>query len=255
MVLTKVQLTGTTVDLTKDLLANIQVQPNGYVNLDSNSTGIIVTKYIPPPFVEDFDVPYKLAGGSTSPDGVWYCDYTGYGVVETVNGVLHERPMTSTSPTGSDTHASLVTSVNKWTDFILDIDMRTNQQLRQNYPAKNWECAWIMFRYADKTHHYYFVLKNRGYEFGKKDNKPGDTSPEKQIFLATGSTPSVMLGSFQHVKITAVGFRITISVNGNKIVDVLDKPNDPIKMAKGSVGLYNEDADVSFDNLVVQKIE
>lgn len=250
----KVGSTGA-IDFPTDLLSIIQVKPGQYVNLDATATAIEVTKYISPVFNDGFNTAYVLTDGKTSPDGVWKCSWTGGGRVASENGVLNERPQAATDPTGNETHSSLVLSTAKYTNFVLDFDMRTNQQLRVNYPAKNWETAWIMFRYYDKIHHYYFTLKKQGFEFGKKDNKEGDTALEKQIFLATGGSPSVTLGNFQHITITATDFHITIAVNGNKIIDMVDTPQNKPKMAVGSIGLYNEDSSVSFDNVVLQVVE
>jgi len=200
---------------------------------------------------DTFPTPYVLAGGATSQDGKWVCKYTGGGKVESVSGAMQMYPATSTASDGKETHACLVISTKQFTDFQLEFTMTTVKQLRQNFPVKNWEVAWVMFRYFDPIHHYYFVLKNQGCEFGKKDNVEGDPALEKQIFMTTLVNKSVVVGTPNKIVVTAKDFHITITVDGVKVVDYTDKPQNPPKMAKGSVGLYCEDALVKFDDIKV----
>lgn len=215
-----------------------------------------ITKLETPPTLlsDTFDSTYNLAGGAISNDNKWKCLYTGNGKVESANGVFHEYPQISTDSTGKETHACLTISTQQFDNFKLEFDMRTNKQLRLNYPPKNWETAWIMFRYFDAIHHYYFTLKKQGCEFGKKDNVEGDPALEKQLFLPIVVQKSVTIGTFQHVILTAKDFTFTITVDGTKVVDFTDTPQNAPKMAKGSIGLYTEDADVSFDNVKVVAI-
>ena len=163
---------------------------------------------------------------------------------------------TDSSGVGYETYAALVLSKQTFKNFQLDFDMKTNKQLRTNTTPNNWETAWIFFRFTDEdpksNHHYYFLLRKNGYEFGKKDNAPNDNGLEQQVYLKTGTSPSVSIGSFQHVTIIANNFHFTIKVNGNTVVD-MDDPHvyDPTKMAQGLIGMYTEDADVSFDNVKI----
>jgi len=200
---------------------------------------------------DTFTTPYVLTGGQTSADGKWKCIWTGGGKVESVNGVIRMYPQTSTASDGKETHSCLVLSTQQFTNFQLEFNMKTVKQLRQNFPVKNWETAWIMFRYFDAIHHYYFTLKNNGCEFGKKDNVEGDPALEKQIFMQTVTQKSVAIGVSNKVIVTAKDFHITITVDGTKVLDYTDTPQNPTKMAKGSIGLYSEDATVEFDNIKV----
>ena len=98
-------------------------------------------------------------------------------------------------------------------------------------------------------------MKNDGYEFGKKDNAPGDSTIEQQIFLKTGQSPTVKIGSYQHITVKAVDFHYTILVDGQTIVDMTDpRVNDPSKMSGGLLGLYEEDSSASFDNIKLTKL-
>lgn len=213
------------------------------------------TPPIPTALLEDtFSTPYVLAGGQTSPDSKWKCLWNGGGKVESVNGVMRMYPATSTASDGKETHSCLVLSTQQFTNFQLEFNMKTVKQLRQNFPVKNWETSWIMFRYFDAIHHYYFTLKNQGCEFGKKDNVEGDPALEKQLFMPTLIQKSVVIGTSNKIVVTAKDFHITITVDGIKVVEFTDTPQNPTKMAKGSVGLYSEDATVEFDNIKVTAV-
>ena len=115
---------------------------------------------------------YTLLDGQTSPNGKWYDNFNGYGSAGVQddgtgnNNVFFEIPATSTSP--SETHASSVSSTQKFSNFELDIDAKTLQQLRQNSPPNPWEAATVFFRQTDTFHFYAFVLKTNGIEFDKK---------------------------------------------------------------------------------------
>ena len=92
---------------------------------------------------------YTLSDGQTSPNGKWYDNFNGYGSAGVQddgtgnNNVFFEIPATSTSP--SETHASSVDSTQKFSNFELDIDAKTIQQLRQNSPPNPWEACHCLF--------------------------------------------------------------------------------------------------------------
>ncbi len=209
-------------------------------------------------FSDSFSTPYVLTDGQTSPDGRWKCKYTGGGKTEVINGLLTTYPKTVTSMT--TTSSSLILSTQSFKDFQLDIDAKLNKQLRTGSLPNPWETWWIMWSYNDEAegtlqqsnHHYYFILKTNGIEFGKKDNKVGDTVNEKQIFIKTGNSPAVKVAVTNHVTILKKGFHFTIKIDGITVIDMTDPlVNDPIRMAQGLIGLYEEDSSVSFDNVKV----
>ena len=209
-------------------------------------------------FSDSFDTPYSFTqDGQVSPDGKWKMKYLSGGKTEVANGVLTTYPAIAT--TSTKTFSTLVMSTQKFQNFQLDFDMRTNKQMRTGSPPKSWETGWIFFRYTDEAprsnHHYYVLLKTNGFEFGKKDNAPGDSTLEQQIFLKTGQSPTVKIGSYQHITVKAVDFHYTISVDGQTIVDMTDpRVNDPSKMSGGLLGLYEEDSSASFDNIKLTKL-
>lgn len=203
---------------------------------------------------------YTLSDGQTSPNGKWHDRYNGYGsagvTTDKVTGknVFYEKPGIANSPstinpdgkTTSGTHSALVLSTQKWQNFKLSLDMRTNQQLRQGTP-NSWEVAWVMFRFADDWHHYYFVLKTTGIEFGKKDT---NCQCEQQVFLYTANSPIVRLGEWEHVDIQVIGNHITVWLNGTKVVDKVDDTMSSV-LSSGAIGLYSEDASVNYANVHV----
>jgi len=209
-------------------------------------------------FSDSFDASYSFTqNGQVSPDGKWKIKYLSGGKTASANGVLTTYPVSASAPT--ETFSTLVMSTQKFHNFQLDLDMRTNKQLRTGSAPNSWETGWIFFRYTDEaprsTHFYWVLLKTNGFEFGKKDNAPGDSTLEKQIFLKTGQNPTVKIGSFQHLTVKAVGYHFTIAVDGHTVVDITDaKVNDPSKMSDGVLGLYEEDSSASFDNVKLTKL-
>lgn len=212
---------------------------------------------------------YSLADNTDSPDNKWHCHYTGNGTVDVRTSDssrrLYEKPQVST--TEFETHAALVTSNSSVKNLEIELDMKTIAQTRQNFPANNWETAWVM-AYVDDFHHYYFTLKASGWELGKKDN---DQSAEEQWFLATGLSPSANIGGTpQHVELKVDGDLITVTVDGVQLVQVRDDgvtvtnqvngntvyvpPQSGTLAGNKKAGLYNEDAEVTFDNVRLQSL-
>ncbi len=202
-----------------------------------------------------------------SPTGRWEGKYTTGDVADirldkddATKFVFYQK---ATAATASNiTHANKILSVQRFRNFILDVDTKTIAQRRLNDPPNPWEVAWILFRHSDDYHHYYFILKTNGIEFGKKDN---ETTTEEQIFLYTDSTPTLTLDTWYHIKIMAQGAHFMVWVDGVLVVNVIDNgvgppvpfpPNRPAtpKMYDGSIALYNEDAEVYFKNLIVNEI-
>jgi len=192
---------------------------------------------------------YTLVDGQTSPNGKWHDVYNGDGYVGVKKDVIHgyvlfEHPKTSTRPW--ETHSSFVKTTSIFTNFNLAVDVKTVKQLRQNSPQNSWEVAWLLWKYTDSAHHYYFMLKTTGSEFGKKDG-----SSIRQIYLDTDPSPKVSIGKWSHWDITVVGNHITILVNGLKVVDTHDSTMSSKLSSAGSIVLYDEDSSVTFDNVYI----
>ena len=218
-------------------------------------------------FSDAFPSSYVLNGGNTSPDGKWYCEYTGGGSVGTRTSsdgkrVLYMYPAIAISSTGSDTHASQVLTTQTFTNFELTFRMRTIRQLRQNFPPKNWEVGWVMWSYSNRAdlnnrsvNHYYFVPKPHGDELGKKDNIETNPALEQQIFLGgqVGNV-DVVIGQWYDVKVRFKDFHIQVWMGATLIYDITDVPNNPTRMRTGKIGLYCEDAEVEFTDVMVKSV-
>lgn len=141
----------------------------------------------------------------------------------------------------AETHSALLTSTSTWGDQVFSYSATTLAQRRTGNAPNPWEVAWSMFRFTDLTHYYWFIVKPNGWELGKKQGS------DTQIFLATGDAPRMAVGATYQVRIQAQGGRIRVSVNGAPVADYTDaRP-----LLGGSVGLYEEDARVTFGNVSV----
>jgi hypothetical protein len=135
----------------------------------------------------------------------------------------------------------------------MHLKVKTNKQLRQNSAPNPWEVAWIMWRYQDDWHHYYFIFKPNGIELGKKHN---ENQAEEQIFLYTAIEPKLRMDEWNTWYIKMCGNHIEIGLemaegSMQKVVDYYD--NMPIE-GPGNIGLYTEDAHVQFDDVYIASL-
>jgi hypothetical protein len=128
--------------------------------------------------------------------------------------------------------------------------VKTVKQLRQNSLPNPWEAATILFRHTDTWHYYAFVLKTNGIEFDKKDCNTCTDPVQGQKFLVTLPSPKLKINLWSFWKITAIGNHITITVDGNKVIDYIDYTMSS-KLGSGALVLYNEDASAMFDGVNV----
>jgi hypothetical protein len=207
---------------------------------------------------------YPLAINQNTKDGKWRCKYLGSGKVFATDNPagFHMIPKAATGTTdssgvGYETYACEVLTTSAYQNFTLDFDATTIKQLRTNKTPNPWEAWWVFFRFTDEdpksNHHYYFYLNIGDHPvFGKKDNPPGDNTLEQQLYLPRLSeTPKGVVGTKNHVTVTANNYKFVISVDGTKIVDYTDTPKDPTKMAKGLIGFYCEDAEIKIENIKI----
>jgi hypothetical protein len=197
---------------------------------------------------------YTLTDGQISPNGKWQNVYNGGGAsgVEKDNddgrNVFFIYPRTSTS--SNETNATLVKSTQQFSNFKLNVNVKTEKQLRLNSPPNEWETAWVFFRYTDTFHYYAFLVKPTGIEFDKKDCDTCTDPIQGQIYLYTKDSPQLKIGSWSNWKITAIGNHITITVDGTKVIDYVDQTMSP-RLSSGAIAMYNEDAYAKFDNVVI----
>ena len=180
-----------------------------------------------------------------SPNEKWQITYTGGGTMQVTKD--YDNPSNSVMVLEPEfvpeqTRAPLLLTTGEYSDFKLSLDVRTDKSLRPN--PNPWEVAWVIWRYVDETHFYYFTLKPNGTECGKYD---GGINPIDQLFICSSSFPTTYSGKWDHWDIIVKGDHITILING-KIVQDFD---DSSSFNKGKIGLYNEDAKTSFDNIVI----
>ena len=72
-------------------------------------------------------------------------------------------------------------------------------------------------------------------------------NPIDQRILKTSSSPKASIGEWMHWDIIVKGNHITIIVDGTKVFDF----DNASSFDTGTIGLYTEDASVSFDNVVI----
>ena len=215
---------------------------------------------------DDFEAtPYTLTDNQTSPNGKWFNKYNGFGSSGAVtitsltttdttgnnNTVFYEKPKTSANP--NETHAALTLTTQTYEDVEMYLKVKTNQPLRQNSTPNPWEVAWIMWRYQDDWHHYYFIFKPNGIELGKKQN---ENQAEEQIFLYTANEPKLRIDEWNTWYIKMSGNHIEIWLDRadgsmQRVVNYHD--NAPI-VGPGNIGLYTEDAHVQFDDVYIASL-
>lgn len=175
----------------------------------------------------------------------WIQVYNGYGTIAIENGELSLAPKTSTQP--SETHAPLmVAGQNTWGDIIFESRLKTVSQLRTGSAPNAWEVGWLIFRYSDDNHFYYFAHKPNGIELGKEIlNTQG---VQDQQYLVTKTTPILTLGQWNNYKIILKGANIKVYINNILVADYIDASNPYLT---GKIGLYNEDAHTHHDDVKV----
>ena len=196
-------------------------------------------------FADDFSgLPVGTGWLDGSTHGGWVSTYNGYGLNGTAldgSSVLTESPKVST--TAGVTHASLVNTTASFGDMDTTVRLRTVQQLRTPTPNA-WEVAWVLWHYTDDTHFYYLALKPNGWELGKED----PAYPGAQRYLRTSGSPTYAVGSWHTVRVRQVGNVMTVWADGTQLTSFTDNERP---YANGSLGLYNEDSLVHFDDVQV----
>ncbi len=179
------------------------------------------------------------------PGSAWRVAYNGFGRAwaSARDGVtrITLQPAQAASP--AQTHAALVLSRRNWRDLVAEIRLRTNRQLRASHPNP-WEVGWILWHYTSDHRFYYIILKPNGWELGKAD----PSYPGGQRFLATAAYPVFPPGRWYTVRVQQRGAGIEVDVDGRRLVRFTDS-QAPYR--SGWVGLYTEDASVTFQPVAV----
>ena len=174
-----------------------------------------------------------------SEHGRWRVVYAGYGQVSGEDSRVRLSPR---SPEEDDvTHAALVVTRDTYREADFEISVRTRQQLREGRPNA-WEVGWVLWNYRPPDRFYAVALKSNGWEITKQD----DAYRGAQRFLATGTKPKYAVGETHRVRVSQHGGRMTVSANGHVLARVTDTER-PYR--GGAIGLYTEDAAVTFSDL------
>ena len=187
----------------------------------------------------------STAATALGPGRPWRLAYDGFGHAWSSmrRGVTLITVQPARPASRAQTHAALVLSRHTWPDLVAEVRLRTNRQLREPHPNP-WEVGWILWHYTSDQRFYYVVLKPNGWELGKADpGYPGD-----QRFLATATHPVFPPGRWYTVKVEQRGDGIEVDVDGRRLVRLTDS-QDPYR--SGRVGLYTEDASVTFQPVTV----
>jgi Domain of Unknown Function (DUF1080) len=205
--------------------------------------------------------PYTITDNQTSPNGKWFNKYNGFGASGTVtttslaatenNTVFYEEPKTSIRP--NETHAALTLTTQTYEDVEMYLKVKTNKQLRENSMPNPWEVAWIIWRYQDDWHHYYFIFKPNGIELGKKQN---ENQAEEQIFLYTANEPKLKIDEWNtwYIKMSGNHIEIWLKMADGTIQRVVNYHDNAPITGPGNIGLYTEDAHVQFDDVHIDSL-
>lgn len=194
---------------------------------------------------EGYGANESWADGSSH--GGWRSVFNGYGTMgTTVDGskVLTQSPQASTS--SGETHASLAVTTQSFGDIDMTMRVRTVRQLRTPTPNA-WETAWVLWDYSDNTHFTYLALKPNGWELGKEDS----AYPGAQRFLASGADRKFPVGAWYTVRVRKIGSTVTVWVDGTQLTAFTDSERPYLS---GSVGIYNEDAEIHADDVSVRRL-
>jgi hypothetical protein len=213
---------------------------------------------------DNFEGPqYTITDNQTSPNGKWFNKYNGFGMSGTVNitsstatgndnnTVFYEKPKTSVRP--NETHAALTLTTQTYEDVEIHLKVKTNKQLRQNSTPNPWEVAWIIWRYQDDWHHYYFIFKPNGIELGKKQN---ENHAEEQIFLYTANEPKLKIDGWNtwHIKMSGNHIEVWLKMADGTVQRVVNYYDNTPITGPGNIGLYTEDALVQFDDVYIASL-
>lgn len=180
--------------------------------------------------------------------GSWYSVHSGFGSTRVENTSQGRRLWLSPrAPTAvSETFSSLVRSVRSFGDIDMTLRFQTLAQLRLPQPNP-WEVAWVIWRYADNDHFYYFIVKPNGWELGKED----PAYPGKQRFLASSSGDHRFpIGVWYRLRVRHVGDEIMVWIDDRLVARFRDRQR-PYRA--GTVALYVEDARAVFGPVALRE--
>lgn len=179
--------------------------------------------------------------------GRWECVYNGYGKVSGSDSRVHMAPRAVTR--SDQTSACMVRSRQDYSRVLYAATITTTKQLRTGSRPNNWECGWLVWHHQADDKFYYFIPKPNGWELGKVIPGWANGWANDQKFLATGANPVFAVGKPVTVSVNIHGNQMTIDANGRRIVSYRDTSSP---YTRGRVGLYTEDAAVTFDRITTR---
>lgn len=172
--------------------------------------------------------------------GQWHLAFDGHGAVKGTDDSVTMYPK-SAEDLGS-THACLVHTDKKYGNKVdFEITVKTEEQVRKDEPNP-WEVGWVLWNYEDNNRFYALALKPNGWELSKQD----PAYPGAQRFLASGDEPTFALNQEHRVHVIHEGNTVRFFANGEQLGEFTDEERP---YEGGSIGLYTEDARVTFSNL------
>jgi hypothetical protein len=199
-----------------------------------------------PVLVDSFDDFEDGSWAEGDVHGAWTTVFNGYGDVSIEDGALVTEPQASLRP--EETHAALVATIDHFEDVEVEDVVTTRAQLREGSAPNPWETGWVMWNYTGNQSFYYVALKTNGWEIGKGD----PAYPGAQRFLADGRDLPFDVGQEVAVRVRQVGSTIALWIDEDFIGSWTD---DERPLYEGAVALYNEDASVAFDDIVVSLVD
>lgn len=190
-------------------------------------------------------IPATPAGNwpQSTVQGEWFVNFNGFGSVTSDGTSITLVPQADFN----NTHAALVTTNASYNTASnpLTVEARIVNNAQVNTGTPNpWEIGWLFWNYTSNVNFTYFALKTNGWELGKGD----PAYPGAQNFLATGGLPATSIGVPYNIKVEQTGTLIKVYINGALVTTYNDTSNS---YTNGKVGLYTEDANVSFSNISV----
>ena len=199
-----------------------------------------------PMLVENFD---GHRAGQRWVDGErheqWRAEYDGYGrtqVTDEGGSALSLSPRSARDP--EVTHGGLVTTTREFEDIELTTQLRTVRQLRRGRPIPGrWPgCSGTTPMTTTSTP----SSSSRTAGSSARRTRP---IPAPSGIWPRGTSPTFPIEVAHTVRVRQVGDTITVWANGELLTTYTDKERPYVG---GRVGLYTEDAEVTFDSVVVR---
>lgn len=192
-------------------------------------------------------------------DANFIAEFNGYGS-QCINGSGQFNQEPKAPIDAADTHSALaISNLSFAGSYTVAARVITIAQLRPQ--PNDWEVGWLLWNYSNTNTFYYLILKPQGWEVGKEWCNVAVTPCQSQQFLATGTAPSIPVGTSVTMTMGQVvhgglpTFAIYYAIgNGPStlLATVSDPGNVSMPYLSGRLGLYDEEASVAWKSIVVR---